>query len=159
MKTSFVERIDCLSEGDRIIYVEDEGDKEFLKNIYFTVVWEYLEVDLDEMKPYIKTDLDRVLKKDGRNAEYIYKKTFSASPDFEAISVVLSLAELITNAKEIKYGFKGRRKLYISMRTENGRVIFETFSKKTSISFGMDISEDDKDRDPFTEYGFKVRKV
>lgn len=159
MKTSFVERIDCLSEGDRIVYAEDEGDKELLKNIYFTVVWEYLQVDLDEIKPYVKTDLDIALKKDGRDAEFIYKKTFPDSPDYEALSVVLSLAELITNAKEIKYGFKGRRKLYISMRTEKGRVIFETFSEKTNISFNMDISEDGKERDSFMEYGFKVRRV
>lgn len=162
MKTSFVERIDCLSEGDRIFYAEDESDKELLKNIYLSVVWEYLQVDFDDAKSYVKTDLDIALKKDGRDAEFIYKQTFPPSRVFEATSVVLSLAELITNAKEIKYGFKGRRKLYMSMWTEKGRVIFETFSEKTGISFDMDISEDDKERDcynTYMEYGFKVRRV
>lgn len=163
MKTSFVEGNDGLSERDIIFYAEDEGDKELLKRIYFSVVTEYLLMNFDEIKPYAKTDLDIALKKDGRDTEFKYAHMYSSNKDFEAASVVLSLAELITNAEEIKYRFKDKRNFFMSLWTEKGRVIFETYSKKRkNAAFARDINvkEDGEDcwPDNIMEYGFKVRR-
>lgn len=163
MITGFVEGNDGLSVGDMLFYAKDEGEKELLKRIYFSVVKEYLHVDFEKIKPYAKTDLDIALKKDGKDTEFKYKQVFYLDNDYEAASVVLSLAELITNAEEVKFRFKGKDDLFMSLWTESGRVIFETYcEKKKGPSFGRDINEDEEENDFFNsymEYGFKVRRV
>jgi hypothetical protein len=160
MKTEFIGNRE-FSESDMPFTARKEIDKELARRVYFATVNEFLLVNFDEIKQHNKIDFDTALREYGKDNEFRYLHLFSSDIDFEAALVVLSLADLITSAVEIKYMFIRRRNLYMSIRTEKGLIIFETFSEEVKcILSNRNINEDEDCDEPdvFLAYGFKIRR-
>lgn len=166
MKTECVEVNDGLAEGDILFSMETDDEKKLLEKIFLSVVGGYINVDFEKVRPYVKADLEIALVENGNGNEYQYMQMSKPTDsDFGAVSVVFSVFELISSAQEIKFSLKGKKKFYLTMLTEKGKITFETCEEKKKINeaFGVydenDIGIEEHDTGwpaYYMEQGFKV---
>lgn len=174
MRTGYAERFNSLAVGDVIYTPETKEERKLTGSIFSMVAAKHVCIDLEVVRPYIKTGLNDILiGESGKHITFDSEKEpyIMGVPGYKKMKVLLSILELIEESDRVKFKFNGADEFSLSVKSKLGAIVFETYSelhkyederrenrcmRNVNAFSAFDEEEEDSEENGYYNKGFKV---